>query len=341
MNSGLPKFLSLDPRDAWKDLIVTGTDRIEIPNIDWSDKLRIEFQGYKPFCTAYSTTKVLDFLINSDSSQDALALMTNTQPWGNYTNTVFGFVKNNGVVKQSEYGDISLEYWNLIKNYGNKIKYAVSNTIYNKLKKPEKFGWMRINTNSNVLAAELQNGPLIIIFGIGETFNTKKDVVEPYKKVNFWHQSVLAGYDKYKGFLVNDSLRGPRGNGKYYLSRDYPIVSAYQLTANMPENWKEKQKQAQNEEFGFCLQHYGYPRDLTKEQIVAAQMVKAFRKFNNESVWQAAGRFWTVYINAIVYGGYSLEYRNMFGKWMPGDVINDCYHWRRTGRHIFNFNNLR
>jgi len=92
------------------------------------------------------------------------------------------------------------------------------------------------------------------------------------------------------------------------------------------------------EGFEHCLNHYGKPRDFALEQKVAAKLVKEFQKFKNQSVWEAAGKFWNVYTNAVAYGGYSISYGIT---WMPGDVINDCYHWRRTGEHIFDFNKLR
>lgn len=340
INTGLPNKLPIDPRDAWKDLIMAGEIN-ETKDVDHSSKLRKEFQGYKPFCVSYSSAKVFDAIENKDSSQDALALMTNTQEWGNYTNAVFIWMAEQGLVKQSDFPDISLETWNTIKGLGNNIKNEVPQNIYDKLIKPKKLGWMRLDTSKTILSSEVQTKPLIVIMPIGESFYTKNDVIEPPKQQYLLHQTVLAGIKHGKGYKIHDSLRGPLADGEYYLDWNYPILSAYELTASMPFDWKEKQQASLDKEFGFCLNHYDLPRDLSKEQFIAGEMVRAFRAFKNESVWQAAGKFWTVYVNAITYGGYSLEYYRLGMKWTAGDVINDCYQWRRTGKHIFDFNKLR
>lgn len=337
--TGLPA-VPIDPRDAWKDLIVAGEIN-EAKDIDHSPKLRKEYQGYKPFCVSYSSTKVYDAIEKKDSSQDALALMTNTQSWGNYTNQVFIYMAEKGLVKQADFPDISLETWNTIQKLGNNIKDEVPADVYAKLIKPKKLGWMRLDTSKTILSSEVQTKPLLLVIPLGDSFNTKQEVVEPPKNVTYLHQTVLAGIKHGKGFKIHDSLRGPLGEGEYYLDWNYPIYSAYELTASMPFDWKETQQANLDKEFGLCLNHYGYPRDLSKEQFVAGEMVRAFKAFKNESVYQAAGKFWTVYVNAIAYGGYSLEYYRLGVKWTAGDVINDCYHWRRTGEHLFDFNKLR
>ena len=41
-----------------------------------------------------------------------------------------------------------------------------------------------------------------------------------------------------------------------------------------------------------------------------------------------------------MYGGYNYEYYK-WGKWYPGDVINDAYYYSKHQKHIFNFNKLR
>jgi hypothetical protein len=333
--------LRVDTRDVYKDQILAGGEPKILQNTNFSKLMRKEFQGYKTFCTAYSTTKVADVLYKKDSSQDALALMTNTNAVGNTTNNVFAFVKNRGTVKQSDFPDISLETWNQIKYLGQAVKDQVPSSVYAKLEMLKSFGYLRLNTDKQVLMQELQDHPVVAIIGLGNSFNTSNEVVEPNSNINYYHQTVLAGMQKDKGFLVNDSLRGPLGTGDYYLDFDYPILSAYELTKEMPINWKELQAASLEKDFSICLNHYGMPRDIMRETFVAGEMVRAFQAFKNDSVFQAAGKFWTVYVNAITYGRYSLEYYRLGIKWMPGDVINDCYHWRRAGEHLFDFNKQR
>lgn len=334
---------SHDYRDAHKDLIMGAETPVKLKATDFSDSLVKAFQYSKPFCTSYSVAKYISYRMLKDSgdvvdlSEDGLARLSGTSVLGNTFQSVFGTAFGSGVWLQPDFPNFgitvgSVSEWNKLMKVPEE-KLAL-------LKSFKEHGYWRINTDAATLAQELQTKPLIFSFGIGETFNTEKEIVEPPKTVKVLHASVLAGWHPVKGYKVHDSLMRPPWSGEYYLAPEYEILSAYEITKAIPANWKDLQEQAQKNEFQFCLDHYGMRRDIEKEQLVAGQMVKAFRAFNNESVWQAAGKFWTVYINAIVYGGYNLEYTKFF-KWQPGDIINDCYNWRRTGRHLFNFNLLR
>ncbi len=118
------------------------------------------------------------------------------------------------------------------------------------------------------------------------------------------------------------------------MSQNYTFNFAYAVT-ELPADWKELRDEARKKDFipeptspyPSVLDHYGKQRNLELEITTANEMLARFKVFNNKSVTDAAGRFWPVYTNAIAYGGYSYT-----------DIINDCYHWRRTGTHIFDLN---
>jgi hypothetical protein len=169
--------------------------------------------------------------------------------------------------------------------------------------------------------------PLLITIGLGSGFNNRGEstVIEQPSSYSSYHALLLIGYDIQGNWQVFDSL----GVAWYWISKDYELLSVTSLT-ELPIDWKVVQETAQKEEFGVALNHYGKARVLQLEVASANAMMTAFTKSKNQSVFEAAGRFWTVYINAVAYGKYSVT-----------DIINDCYNWRRTGKHSFNLNTVR
>lgn len=312
-----------DYRDAYKDLIV-GSSESEVKDIDWSPKLTKAYQNWKPFCVYYSLLKKIMFKLgNGDNfSEDGAAIKCGVGKNGTTWNNALSGIKDFGVWLQNDFPNypstLTWDDWDSMFRYDKSID--------NKLRKFSKLGYWHITPRLDIIKREVQDDPMVVVIGLGKSFGTNSDLVEPPTKITAYHSTVLAGWKESKGYKIDDSL--PKG--EYYLTPDYPIIAALKITDVMPDNWKEIQSENQKKEFNNCLNHYGKPRNIIAEQVVAGKMVEEFKKFKNESVWQAAGRFWTVYINAIVYGGYTYL-----------DVINSTYLWRRTNNHAFNFNEIK
>ncbi len=153
------------------------------------------------------------------------------------------------------------------------------------------------------------------------------------------HAVVLAGWDDDGSWWIFDSLQPTTDfNGYHRFSKDYGFNTAYAVVM-LPDSWQQLRDEARTPPPGNA-ERYGKPRDYAAEVVFASEMLAAFKKFNNESVLAAAGKFWEMLIRAGVYGGYNLSYEKQ-GVWYPGDLINDVYAWRRTGKHLFNFDKQR
>ena len=210
--------------------------------------------------------------------------------------------------------------------------YALANISKEAEQEAEKYkikSYQWVNPRDDIAMIDAMNhSPLVVVIRLGDTYNEK--IVTPPNKKGSYHAVLMSYMDQHGQKYIFDSLRHRKDfDGERILHPDYHIVSAYSYR-DMPDDWAEKQEENKVKDFEVCLQHYGKKRDLSKEQGTAKEMVVKFKAFQNDSVWEAAGRFWTVYINAITYGKYTYT-----------DVINDCYNWRRTGEHIFDFNKKR
>lgn len=186
---------------------------------------------------------------------------------------------------------------------------------------------VRGNWNDMKAAMYLYKRPLLVAVRIGGDYYTNQDWLGTSGKTN--HVLVVAGWDKLNRPVMFDTLAYVKGTSGYRtFGAGYEFPMGY-IIKTLDEDWKEKRDNARKE-FQYCLDHYGKPNRHDDEVKTAEEMQKKFKSFNNQSVYEAAGRFWLTYVNAVTYGGYSYT-----------DVINDCYNWRRTGSHIFNFNQER
>lgn len=184
--------------------------------------------------------------------------------------------------------------------------------------------------SEEVILGALSQSPLIIGVSVDSKYMTDQVIKWDGKQPN--HGVALLCIDSQKYRYIQCSLAqrtklNPYGIKK--LDPNYPIMYAHSLR-DLPDDWPVKQKNAMEQEFGECLNHYGKPRRYEDEVKTASKMLDKFKSYKNNSVIEASGRFWTVYINAITYGGYSYT-----------DVVNDCYNWRRTGQHAFDLNKTR
>ena len=332
---------TFDPKDVWVDELLGGEEEIHIPSEYKIKDLEFEPQGSYPFCVAFSVTKLVEEFLRKKHgvkytfSQPKLFYDAGGSIRGTYFRSGLNVAKQDGCMS---YGKAPMPepIWGNDQFYELQGKYKA---IPYKGDEPKILGYARVNGYSDIELKEavLKHGPILI--GVAASGGYWSSYTKRAKTTDN-HACILVGWDEH-GWIVFDSLQ-PRTDfsGYHTLDKSYTFSSAYAVVEVEDPQWREKVYEKRKEGFEHCLNHYGQPRNFPAEQEAAALLTKEFKKFKNQSVWEAAGKFWTAYVNAVAYGGYNASYMK-WGLWQSGDVINDCYHWRRTGQHIFDFNKLR
>lgn len=333
---------SFDPRDVWEDEVLSGED-INLPAHYRIDGLQYDYQGVYPFCVSFATTTLIEYLhkINTGGerlqfSQPHLFFHSGGSTRGSSFRSNLNVARKNGVISYSKM-PLPEPITELMPDWVNKLRAIADGIPFKDSAKVS--GYVRIGNRPDELKkAIMKYGPLLVgVKTKGDYYTNNKHKRYPGADN---HAVLLVGWETDGSWIIFDSLNYVRKHSGYReLHSTYDFPSAYAIT-ELPRNWRRTRDKERKKGFTHCLNHYGKNRVFRLEQEVALQLAKEFEKFDNQSVWEAAGKFWTVYINAVAYGGYNISYKK-WGMWQPGDVINDCYHWRRTGEHIFDFNKER
>lgn len=212
--------------------------------------------------------------------------------------------------------------------------------VYNRLKKisyssaaqKEAGKPFAIKSVSNVtptdrwLRAALKQSPVMIAIPIGAKYNSP---VAPNPPIaNDYHAVALLCIENDGTKVVFDSLSFTADfNGIHKLAPDYDILYALS-SLDLPNDWYETQQKAKQSPFLFALNHYGLPRNYFAE-LEKANLLNVTLK-SHPTLLAGAGKNWTVLINALAYGLYSIQ-----------DVLNHLTQLRRTGESIFDFNTKR
>lgn len=340
-----------DPRDVWVDEVLGGSED-KLPTHHRIIGLTYEPQGIYPFCVSMVGTLMAEYRYHKLTdeieaySQPHLFLHSKGSVRGSTFRNNLNTLKNNGAIPYREFPIPGIEVYKTgkwLETLGAKAD-AIPFTDAKKIT-----GYARVYAwDSNALKrAILDHGPVMVDVAASDK-DYYTNAWHERKSDNLNHAVALVGWLADGRWILFDSLgyvaKSKDWGGEKFspgyrtVSPAYKFGSAYVIT-ELPEDWKEKRDESRKAP-GSNENRYGQPRDYPREVEVANEMLKQFDKFNNQSVKDAAGRFWEMYIRAVVYGGYSISYRK-FGVWQPGDIINDCYNWRRTGEHIFDFNQLR
>lgn len=142
------------------------------------------------------------------------------------------------------------------------------------------------------------------------------------------HLVVITKVIKNGAVEIFDSLQPYKGfDGYHWLASDFPILGAW-CVLDLPNNWQEKQIKIENKKYDNVLNHYGKPRNLEKEQVVAKNLTKTSKKNPTHSAY--IGRDFLVYVNAVSYGGYSVQ-----------DILNHITMIRRSEKGIWDLNKLK
>lgn len=319
-----------DARDVWADEILAGN--VPIPSSYRTEGLKFEPQGSYPFCVSFATTKAIEYALNNK-----IAL---SQPWlffnsgGTENGSWFRSNLDTALRGNQEYSKLPMPEYLGDRSEFYSLKEAA------KLPPDESkriLGYVRVSPTREALQRAIMASGMVIT-GVAASGGYWADKAKRPPKDDD-HAVLLVGWDEDGSWWVFDSLQPSQNfDGYHRLAPDYEFRSCYAIT-ELPADWKEQVAEVRKAPPGNA-ERYGKPRDYAAEVAFAAKMLAEFKKFNNQSVLEAAGRFWEMYVRAGVYGGYSLSYTKWM-KWHPGDLINDCYMWRRTGQHIFDFNKSR
>lgn len=314
----------LDPRDVWLDEIYAGTED-PLPELYRIEGLPYKDQGLYPYCGSMSSITAAQYEYKQlgkdvEFSQSKLFYEAGGTPEGTSIRSNLDVLVNNGAIP---YKDLPLppNVYDRKDDWYSVNKKTALNMPFRDAKKINGYA-MVICTEEKLKRAIMKYGCLLVpVAAYGAYFAEGAS-----KRVN-WddnHLVALKGWEKGK-WLIHDSLAW-KTKGDRWLDISYQFAVAYCLL-DLPEDWREKRDEVRETLAPNALEHYGQKRSLAKEIEVANKLLEELKAFNNQSVLEAAGRFWGVLTNAIAYGGYS--YR---------DCINDVYNWRRTGEHIFDFN---
>jgi hypothetical protein len=332
----LPGLLpdSFDPKDIWVDEL--GGEATRIPENYLVTGLGFEAQGALPFCVAFSVTKIMEHKLDNkvSLSQPKLFYDAGGGINGSYFRACLNVAKDKGCVPY-ETAPMPEDFWTKREFYNLQAMYK---TIPYKGDEPKVVGYVRVNgyDPDAIKRAIMEHGPVLI--GVSAAGGWWKNYTTRYKKTDN-HACLVAGWDD-KGWIAFDSLQPRSGfDGYHNLDKTYTFSSAYAIVEVKGAKWRDKVYKKREKGYAHCLNHYGKPRDFIAEQEAAALLTKEFKKFDNNSVWEAAGKFWTVLINMAAYGDYSISYRRL-GVWKPGDLINMIYAYRRTGKLIFDPNTI-
>lgn len=320
------------PLAARHDLIF-GSDIPSLPRtISWrTDMAPRKLQYASPFCVSYTSVHLREYELRKDNDwvsldPDYTALASGTGRRGNSVQQVMDYGRLTGFLQTTDfdlpvgsvnYSELPLAPPELTPDIKAKLG----------LIKWKSYSFLNPHSVDEIKAA-LVKGPIGLTMGLeGVSFNQRKTgEVMPMPKNPFtvYHAVACTGYDE-RGLEIFDSLE-PSG---YFVPWGYELTGAF-VAEELPVDWREIQEKELTKEIPNNANRYGKVRNYEQEIKVASIMLDVFKKFNNKSVFEAAGRFWTMYIRAVCYGNYSFT-----------DVVNNTYNWRRTGQHIFDFDKER
>jgi len=331
---------NFDPRDIWEDELAGLVSTEPLPRSYKTAGLLFEPQGAWPFCVSFATTKMVEHAIQ-DKTHVVVSL---SQPHlffnsgGTMTGSTFRgnleTARNRGCISYNKI-PMPQDIWSLDRFA--QYRSEALETPFNDAKTI--LGYIRVNPDRDSLKRAIMRYGMLLV-GVAASGGYWGDKAKRPLNADDNHACLLVGWEEDGSWIIFDSLQPSADfNGYHTLHQTYDFFSVYAVT-ELPADWKEQRDEIRSEGFEYCLLHYGKPRNFEAEQRAAVKLLDELKRFNNQSILDAAGKFWTVACNMIVYGGYSISYTK-WGRWYPGDIINFIYAYRRTGKLIFDPNKLR
>jgi hypothetical protein len=224
------------------------------------------------------------------------------------------------VVQETDVPTPSIYSW----NYNTLVGMAKASAMaLDKGRKYAMKSYVFVTPDRDSVCEALKSSPIYTGIGIGSGY--WRDPAPVTWSYGDYHAVVITAVDSQGCYVIKDSI-APRGDfdGFHRLAPDYPLFSAIAFV-DLPDDWQAKQESAKNADYAFCLSHYGKMRDFKLEQKIAVQLSDASRR--NPTVASYIGQLFTVLINAVAYGRYSIQ-----------DVLNHFTSIRRGQGPIFDLN---
>lgn len=295
----------------------------------WSEHCPpFRYQGATTWCTAFAGTSlayIFEKVQNGSSplfSPVELFYRSGGSLNGNYLVNV-GVALQETVVLEDRVPTPKSTLWNLEQYTKYKQDSKATAQHLEEGKKYRLKSFANVNPTPQALKAALSASPLFVALGIGKGYF---DTIAPRQtQYNAYHAVLLTDIDENGVITIFDSLTQKQGfDGFHKLAPDYEILYALSFI-DIPDNWKEIQKDQQVIVNQGALKQYGKPREIMKEQTTALRFSATIRQ--HPTLTGLVGRDWLIIVNALAYGGYSEQ-----------DILNHYTNIRRTGKPIFDLN---
>lgn len=299
---------------------------------DWNS-LMPEFrpQGYSTWCTAFAATNIGSAFNKKETGKEVLFspyelfYRTGGSYGGNtLVNAAAGM--RQGFVLENDKPTPVPSSWSTSRYQEYKDQADVSKEALEQGKPYAMKSFVVVPNSPFYLKKALETSPVMLAIGVGDNYwNTPSPKRSTY---GVYHCNTLTGFDAQGNYEIFESVR-PRASydGRHKLAADYEILYALAFV-DLPNDWYEIQSLAKDKTFRFALAHYGQTRNVGMEQICAQDFAIIVRK--HPTLTALAGKYWTVIVNALTYGEYSVT-----------DILNHLTHERRTGSQIFDLNEIR
>lgn len=289
------------------------------------------YQGSSYWCTAFAGTSIASTLERFESGKTVLFspmelfYRSGGSPMGNYLVRTADCMKDSLVLEEDKPTPIPTRWdqaeWQKYKDVAKASPEAIEKGKTYAMK-----SFASVIPTKERLRAALIQSPLMLAIGIGRGYFM--DIAPKQDSYSAYHAVVLLNIDYDGSYVIFDSLTQKQGfNGVHKLASDYEILSALSFV-DLPDDWKDVQAAVVENTSVKALDHYGKKRDIALEQKAAADLSVASKK--NPSVAAFIGREFLICVNAIAYGGYSVQ-----------DLLNHFTSVRRTGKPIFDLNQIR
>jgi len=181
-------------------------------------------------------------------------------------------------------------------------------------------------THEAIRAALIQS-PVYAIVNVGRGYF---DNPAPATSYGSAHAVIITDVADDGKIRIFDSLtQGSYGyDGFHWLSPSFPILYAFGIM-DLPDGWEVKQETEMQKVYRRCLiERYGQYESAAKERAAKEALAVARAKIPTYAAFLDG--LWDVYVNAIAYGGYSVQ-----------DVLNHITSIRRGKGPIFDFNRTK
>lgn len=315
---------TFDDRDLWRDEIYAG-NTVTFAKAYRTEGVSFKEQFQNPICGAMAIVTAAQQKYKElngkeyEFSQPHLFYNAGGTPQGSSIRPLLNVATKQGLIPYKDF-PIKNDTTTFFKDRYEIERRTALNMPFRDAKKINGYAKVICNEAHLKEAIIADGGVAVPVAAYGAYFS---DTASKRVSGNDNHLVYLKGWDEGK-WLIHDSLAW-KTNGDRWLDGSYQFASAYSVL-DLPADWREVRDAVRAELAPNALNHYGQNRSLEREIAVANELLQQLKAFKNQSVLEAAGRWWLILVSSICYGGYS--YR---------DCINSLYAYRRTGQHIFDF----